>query len=86
MIGAWRAAYPASLPHRRSRPGHARVTVVSQALVTGPSGRLRATSGYRVATEVIGRTGGLAPSEPAKGRLEKLKMPPSSPTIRYPSP
>jgi hypothetical protein len=34
------------------------------------------------ATDTIGRDGGLAPSEPAKGRLEKSKMPPSSPTMR----
>jgi hypothetical protein len=34
------------------------------------------------ATETTGRAGEWAPREPAKGRLEKLKMPPSSPTIR----
>ena len=36
---------------------------------------------YRTATDTTGSTGGLSPSEPRKGRLEKLKMPPSSATI-----
>ncbi len=36
----------------------------------------------RTATDVIGWAGGLAPSEPKNGWSEKLKMPPSSATIR----
>ena len=36
----------------------------------------------RAATETIGLAGGLAPSEPVKGRSEKAKTPPSSATIR----
>jgi hypothetical protein len=34
------------------------------------------------ATETTGWFGGFDPSEPKNGRSEKLKMPPSSPTIR----
>src|SRR5258707_1697147 len=34
------------------------------------------------ATETIGLAGGLSPSEPRNGWFEKLKMPPSWPTIR----
>ena len=34
------------------------------------------------ATETIGAAGGFAPSEPKNGLSEKLKMPPSSATIR----
>ena len=34
------------------------------------------------ATETMGFAGGSAPSEPRKPRLEKLKIPPSSPTMR----
>src|SRR5581483_1490441 len=36
------------------------------------------------ATATMGWAGGLSPSDPAKGWSEKLKMPPSAPTMRYP--
>ena len=36
----------------------------------------------RAATATIGTGGGLAPSEPRKGLVEKSKMPPSAPTMR----
>ena len=34
------------------------------------------------ATAVMGADGGVEPKDPLKGLLEKLKMPPSAPTIR----
>ena len=43
----------------------------------------KAPPGHRVAaTPTIGTAGGSEPSEPANGRFEKSKMPPSDPTIR----
>ena len=34
------------------------------------------------ATATTGEAGGLSPSDPANGEDEKLKMPPSAPTMR----
>ena len=52
---------------------------------TAPAVTVDAKNGMqrlKAATAVIGRGGGLAPSDPRNGRSEKAKIPPSTPTMR----
>src|SRR5581483_806096 len=66
-------------------PGRAVVVVTAGAVVVvvppGPPGVPGEALG-RGAVPTMGLAGGLAPSEPWNGRLEKAKMPPSEATMR----
>jgi hypothetical protein len=54
----------------------------SDELCSSPPGEFDCDQPSSTATETIGRAGGFPPREPKNGLSEKLKMPPSSATIR----